>query len=150
MSLPNRVLVIAAVAALGVTLLASGSALAVRGGNGNGNGGNGGGGNFSGTIEFADGIVALATHDLNWGESVMFSVDANVKERDLYKLYVTNQCLKDGVPVLSKSEPVINGVAGPFTLGYESWEGAGECMAWTWMFGSKDISGASMTYSVGP
>ena len=149
----NRILVIALVAAIAVSLLATGSAMAVRGGNSNGNGGGGGGGNFSGSIDIAAGGVGVASaelsSELSWGDDVMFMVDANVKERDLYKLYVTNQCYKDGVGVLSMSEPVIDGVAGPFTLGYDTWEGEAECTAWAWMFGSKNISGATMTYSFG-
>ena len=147
----NRILMIAVAAALVVSVLATGSAMAVRGGNSNGNnGGNGGGGNYSGTIDVAATGVGIASDDLSWGDDVIFMVDASVKERDLYKLWVTTKCSMDGAGVYTEHKPVRDGVAGPFTLGLESWEGTGECTAWVWVFdSSKTVSGAVMTYSVG-
>jgi len=82
---------------------------------------------------------------------VTFAVTANVKERDLYSLWVANKCRQDGVGVYIEAQPVHSGLAGPFTLNWTG-GGAAECTAWVWIFPDSGtaLSGGSMTYSVGP
>jgi len=139
----NRVLLIAVASALMVSILASGSALAARGGNG-------GGTPHTATIAFAT-AQALSESGPGAGDSVTFAVTANVKERDLYSLWVANKCSQDGVVVYVQHQPVYSGLAGPFTLNWTG-GGAAECTAYVWMFPDSEtaLRGASMNYFVGP
>jgi len=141
----NRVLLIAAALAVMVSILASGSALAARGGNGDGTGHN------TATIAFATTQTLSAESGPSAGDAVTFAVTANVKERDLYSLWVANKCSQDGVSVYVQHLPVHSGLAGPFT---PNWTGGGaaECTAYVWMFPDSEtaLRGGSMTYSVGP
>jgi len=144
----NRVLLIAAALAVMVSILASGSALAARGGNGEGAGRN------TATITFATTQTALADSadsGPSRGDAVTFAVTANLKERDLYRLWVANKCSQDGVVVYVQHQPVYSELAGPFTLNWTG-GGAAECTAYVWMFPDSEtaLSGGSMNYSAGP
>jgi hypothetical protein len=145
MVMPKRVLLIAVASALTISILASGSALAARGGSG------GGAGHNTATIGFATAQALSGEAGPSWGDAVAFAVTANVKERDLYSLWVANVCSQDGVAVHVQAQGVRSGLAGPFTLNWTG-GGAAECTAWVWIFPDSGtaLSGGSMNYSVGP
>ncbi len=87
----------------------------------------------------------------NWpaaGSQVSFSVTANVKASDVYKLWVANQCFQDGTKVYAQYQAVQNWIAGPFTL---SWGGGGtaSCTAFvfTYPMTATPLSGGTTTYT---
>ncbi len=132
----------AAVLALAVGVITSGDALA----------GKGGGGHNTATITFAN--PQFAAFAESWpaaGDSVSFAVTANVRDRDLYKLWVANKCSQDGVPVYAAYLPLHDGLTDPFTLDWPG-GGAADCVAYVWLFPDTEtpLSGGSMSYSVGP
>jgi hypothetical protein len=110
--------------------------------------GGGGGGMNTATISFA-GSSASATTLHKAGDLVGFAVNANVKDSDLYKLWVANRCSQNGTLVYAQDAPVYNGYAGEFTLAVPN-GGAADCTAYVWLFpnSGSPLRGGSMTYSI--
>jgi hypothetical protein len=121
---------------------------AAKGGNGNA-GANGGGGGPSASIALIE--PARLTAEGSWpmvGNSVSFAVSANVKERDLYSLWVANECFQDGVKIYAEYQPARDGVSGPFTLDWTN--GAASCTASVWRFPDIGdvLAGGTTSYTV--
>jgi hypothetical protein len=98
-----------------------------------------------------------ATSATKAGDQVSFAVDpTRVKDRDLYSLWVANECWQGGVRVYVQYLPVQypdyrQGVTKDFTLSSSGWTGgAADCEAYVWMFpdSGTPLPGATMTYSV--
>ena len=150
------VVAIAVTLVLGVAVVArndpagAAAVYAAKGGNGNaGASGGGGGGGPSASIALIE--PARLAAGGSWptvGSSVSFAVSANVKERDLYSLWVANECFQDGVRVYAEYLSVRDGTSGPFTL---SWAGeAASCTAYVWLFPDVGdvLSGGTTNYAV--
>src|SRR3990172_6875532 len=125
------------------------SVSAARGGNGSGGAGGSGGGGPTASIALVEpGRLAATSSWPSVGSDVSFAVSANVKERDLYSLWVANECFQDGVKVYAEYQPARDGTSGPFTL---SWaDGAASCTAYVWLFPDVGdvLSGGTTTYGV--
>ncbi len=141
-----------AVALLSVLAIGFGSpsGLAAPGGNGNGKAlglGNGnGGGKVTATVSIAEG-------NPHFGTEIVFAVEVNLKkESDFDKLWVANWCYQNGVAVQADFLPVVDGLAGPFTLGNNStWtSGAADCYAYAFLqpYTHTPLEGGEMRYDV--
>ena len=142
-------LVFAAATLNGTRPAGADSVFAARGGNGNGGAGGSGGGGPTASIALVEpGRLAATSSWPSVGSDVSFAVSANVKERDLYSLWVANECFQDGVKVYAEYQPARDGTSGPFTL---SWaDGAASCTAYVWLFPDVGnvLSGGTTTYGV--
>ena len=123
------------------------AAEAARGGKGHGGGGGGGGGSkvAISIVDSGGGIGAQADGTIVvTGDSVSFSVDVSAK--NIGSLWVANKCRVDGSLVSVQHQPVIDGVAGPFSLAAAA--GGGECRAYAWEYpnSGSPIRGAELTY----
>jgi len=144
----------AVVVAIGVTLVFGAAVLTRSGPAGAADvyaarGGNGGGGGPSASIALIS--PARVAAEGSWpalGSSVSFAVSANVKERDLYSLWVTNECFQDGVKVYAEYQPARDGISGPFTLDWAG--GAASCTASVWRFPDIGdvLAGGTTSYTV--
>jgi len=140
-------LVFAAATLTGARPAGADSVFAARGGNGNGNG-NGGGGPTASISLVEPGRLAATSSWPSVGSDVSFAVSANVNERDLYSLWVANECFQDGVKVYAEYQPARDGTSGPFTLSWAA--GAASCTAYVWLFPDVGdvLSGGTITYGV--
>ena len=103
------------------------------------------GGNGKGRL-----TVSIAEGNPHFGTTITFAVDG--KEPHNGNLWLANRCFQGGELVYGESQRVVDGLAGPFTLGpTPSWSGgAADCEAQVWLTGSspKPINGATVSYHV--
>ena len=124
------------IAAVLLSVLAIGfgspSSDAAPGGNGNGKG--------RLTISIAE------SNPYQFGETITFAVDG--KEPNNGNLWLANRCFQGGELVYGESQRVVDGLAGPFTLGpTPSWSGgAADCEAQVFITG-KMVKVTNITFS---